>query len=867
MPRARIPSPICVALLMACLLCARCGTPVPAADAAAESAWEENAEVESTVPFSCPGEWRWESTTDAGAPRGFLVSGSAGGGLALTARLDDGSFDLVDLRWDTRLIRVHVAAEVLEGDASRLATSLGRPLTCSAADEADGLAVTCSGDTDAGLAFKWRFLVPCGSQGRLLYLRTRFSNTTGDPVTLRRAFPFRTASADGGALVLGQDPSRALVLQNGSDERVDYYVALQPAALPLTDWRKNALVLGRSSYSTGNALVYDPASGAPFLVGFTALDWAIPLLAVAGDPQAGPGEDGRVPLALLQGEARFPKPTDLPPGDSLGGGEAVFVLARDTPFDTLEAYADAIAARHAIHLPPLPLSGWDSWYTPRVTDIDEGYIWTNSFALQSLFGDWGLASQQCDMGWQDNWGDWNAAEAFPSGMAALAASIRFWGLTPELWVAPFSADEASQAWQAHPDWFVAKDMYGKVLMDPTQHAFDLGRPDVLEHLGGIARRIRDWGFGSVKMDFAYYALLSDRPADHARTPVRLYRDAVKAFRAELGPEVHFTNIAMAFPNYGLVDGFRMGLDTWPCWEGGAGCEHAAAGLGAQGVKPMVRMAARRYWLNGRVWWNHQDQVFVRDLAQGQVRAWFTLAAMAGGMVSLGEDVTAMPPAEADYYRRILPLSSLTARPLDLFEREFPEVWVMRQDDPPGVVVALFHWGSNRDLTHIPFADRPGDQPVTHRLELEHLGLGGAESPYVAYDFWSGEVLGGQGAIQLEVPPHSVRVLRLARGVEGAPYPMGFLATDRHVLMGPGVVDQVSWQQSTQELYARVRTVPGLTQRLLFQANPDPSALFAEPTVSGVPDATWRWLQDGVLEVTLTGRDGEWHGVHVPQGTK
>jgi hypothetical protein len=757
---------------------------------------------------------------------------------------------LVDLIGWAQMDGLQAAVEIVDAAGAHVVGTHGTPFSCQAEVGEDGCPATalrCTQTLPPGIEVTWRIDVTATFRIRVT---STFRNTSAAAVTVRRVFPFlanpETAPTP---LIPASAPWR--VLQNGTDEFVDYYVNLIPATTPLTDWTRNALLLGgTSSYSSGSALLFDPEGGASALVGFAGPEWAVPLVAVGRE-----GDGGHVDH--LSAELRFPKPTELPPGAELSGGTALFYLSESTPFDALEAYADDLAAYHDVHLPALPQSGWDSWYTPRGTDLDQAYIAENAAALARLFGPWGLASQQIDWGWQDNWGDWNANDRFPAGLAAAAASIADDGLKPELWIAPFSANSESDVWKEHPDWFAAKDTYGKVLAGEDQHPFDLAKPEVLLHLRSLGRRVADWGFESVKMDFGYYALLTDRPADWQATPTRLYRDGLRAFREGVGKDPYFINIAMAVQNYGLVDALRIGLDTWPCWEGGAACEHNAGGMGAQGVKPMVRMTARRYWLNGRVWWNHNDQVFVRDLSLDEQRAWATLAAVAGGMISLGEDATTLTEYQADVYRRILPLSNLTGRPLDLFEREFPEVWVQRQEEPPGAVVALFNWGTNTDLTTLPYTARP-EGLVTHAVDLAALGLGAGTC--LAHEFWTQETTTVKGTLAATVPPHSVRVYRVIPQAPGQ-----LVGTDRHVLMGPGVVRDVRVVEDTGPdgeaqwaIEADVRVAPGVPMRTwwLPAGTTEPTGCVA--TLSGVTGLHGSWdCVTGLCDVGFVGAASGW----------
>lgn len=725
-----------------------------------------------------------------------------------------GTFSVRDLVHGTRLEHLFSALQVDAGGGFVTDGIRGNALECTeSGSDVDQVVLECVGHTSSSVEVSLRFQSRA-QRPEVLGLSVVFRNVSGGPLSVRQVWPFLGAAAEGSTLLFGSDPARCRVLQNGSDELVDFYVDVVPANKPLLPPEATILLNPYSSYSNGDALLYDLDSGASLLAGFTRLDWAVPLISVAGSKEPPDAVEGRIPLSQVAGSARFAEPVKLSAGKSIDGGTAVLVLGASTPFDALETYADEVALQQDIHLPQAPLSGWDSWYTGVGSDISQEFIQANAEGLSDLFLDHGLSSMQVDSGWEDMWGDWNAGSSFPSGMGSLAAYIRERGLTPEIWIAPLSADESSEFYQQHEDWFMPKGMYGQLLIPKEQHALDLSKAEVLARVEELAERVKGWGFGSVKMDFAYYALMSDTKPDVAKTAVALYRNAVKVFRETLGPEVYLTNIAMVFPNYGLVDGFRIGLDDWPCWDGG-GCGKYPAGKGinAQGVKPAVRMAARRYWMNGRIWWNHHDQVFFRDLTGDEARAFLTYAALSGGMLSLGETTDSLTPEHASLFRLLVPLTGLTARPLDLFAREYPEVWHLRirSSDETADLVGLFHWGSNRDLSVLPYAERADGDTVTHSVPLASLGLDPSHA-YVAHEFWTGQTLAVEdGVLSTQLAPHTVKLFKL---VDRALAPV-FLATDRHLLMGPGIVTAVERDDAEHTLNATVRVVGGFPQTLRF----------------------------------------------------
>jgi hypothetical protein len=808
------------------------------------------------------GESVGDSGTDASADAGgggVLVSEDGG---ILTARTtaielaidrEKGTFDIRDLVWKTEINRVHMAVELPAESGPRAYTTIGKKFPCTVDGAGAKAVITCTGDTASGFSVKAVLSLNAAKPGVLGY-ESEFENKSSNPVTIRKIYPFRSSTSNGGSFFIGNDPSRVRILQNGTDEVVDFFPNMLPGDTALTDPEGNALLQGKSSYSSGNSIAFDLETGASLLAGFTDFEWAIPLVAMAGDKTRSKTAGNRNSMTDLWGEARYPWNVAIPAGKKLSGGTAVIVAGAATPHDALESYADEVALRKSIKLPAAPMSGWDSWYT-HGPDTEQ-YMRDNADSLAALFGPFGLSSMQLDSGWQDTWGDWNAASSFPSGMKSTSDYIKNLGLKPEIWMAPLSVKSDSAFYKVHPDWYMPKNDYGKVLVSKDNNPFDLSNPGVIERIKELGGRLKDWGYQSVKMDFAYYTLVTVIPADPDKTNVSLYRAAVKAFHEALGPEPYFINIAMCYPNYGLVDAFRIGLDTWPCWSATkSDCsDEGARGISAVGIKPATINAARRYWMNGRIWWNHNDQIFFRTLTQDEIKSWVTMALVSGGMISLGDNTVGMTPEQGEPYRKILPLTGLTARPVDLFKREVPEVWHLKTAEPGEAdVVALFNWGDNLDFSVNPYVERKDGAPVTHVIDFATLGMD-PSSEYVAWEFWTGKFQElKDGNLTSEVPPHSTRIYRMIKKTSVPSY----LATDRHVTMGPAIVKSAVYDMATGKLTGQVRTAPGYAQKLYFWIPSGYSA--TSPKVEGASDAKGASAGESVYAVSFTGADSAFHG--------
>ncbi|MFC1889747.1 hypothetical protein ACFL4G_08335, partial [Thermodesulfobacteriota bacterium] len=273
----------------------------------------------------------------------------------------------------------------------------------------------------------------------------------------------------------------------------------------------------------------------------------------------------------------------------------------------------------------------------------------------------------------------------------------------------------------------------------------------------------------------------------------------------LGPDVFFLTVSVMGPNYGIVDGDRIELDTMPAWDGEDVGEFGdLSEFGNYGIKPSVRTIERRYFLHQRIWVNHPDLIFFRAHADPQYppltldesKALCQVVAYAGGIVKLGEKLVEMSADAIAATRTILPIYGASGRPIDLFRREFAEVWSLAVPGfpEPYHTLGLFNWGLNRDLTTTPFRDMDDVDREIH-FDFAEAGLD-TEAHYLAYEFWGERFLGDfTGSMTIEVPAHSALSVALREKL-GRPQ---FLGTNRHVLGGVKVIDRIDWDEEAGTL--------------------------------------------------------------------
>ena len=660
--------------------------------------------------------------------------------------------------------------------------------------------------------------------------RLGVDNTTDNPIALAKAAPLETRwDADGG-LFLGQAPSEHRILENGSYAALDFIAMVHPGDIE-QDMGYANLAPGAwegHSVSTGNHAVTDlgcdgddaPGSCA-WVAGALSFETSAPVIQISHNANIAPtSTDGRLGFHYFSGEAAWlPDPKPLAPGEYLDS-EWFYVhpVAGDAA-EGLEQYAEVTAA--AIGTVPwhrreegrrVP-NGWNSWSGSGGTGgygtgIGEAETLENLDVMATELRDWGIDWFQFDDGYEPYYGDWYdwVEEKFPSGPEGLSQAIRDRGFKPGLWMAPFTADLDSQLYAEHPDWFAEPVPLGVAVVG-DQGILDLSHPEVHQYLDELFTTFVDeWGFEWLKLDFGYLAMFGHDFYEADYTREEAWRSSMEVIRAALGEETFFLIIGQLGINLGLADGGRLTLDTMPVWEHEPG---QTMMIEEAGLKPSLRTFTRRWYFQDRTWVNHPDLFFFRSntvdeswprVTFTEARTFATAIALTGGIVKLGDRLVDLDGDAINVIRTMIPIYPTGARPLDVFEREFPEVYLQTIDAPlDGYgesyhLLGLFHWGENTDLTTNPYQEmaETGEDRV-HSVDLEAQGLTGK---YLAYEFWTGEFLGQKsGVFQAAVPAHDCRIVALRPPLE---HPQ-FLGWNRQVSMGGTVLGEVSWDEDERQL--------------------------------------------------------------------
>jgi alpha-galactosidase len=373
-----------------------------------------------------------------------------------------------------------------------------------------------------------------------------------------------------------------------------------------------------------------------------------------------------------------------------------------------------------------PPAGWCSWYCfgPRVTarqvldNLD--FIAKNSPGLKYI---------QIDDGYQPAMGDWlETGAAFGGNVQGVLKEIRARGFEPAIWVAPFVAEEKSNIFQQHPDWFVKDDEGTPLRSDKVTfggwrrgpwYVLDGTHPQVQKHYENLFRTMRrEWGCTYFKLDANFWgAIHKGRFHEPAATRVQAYRRGMEAILR--GAEDAFV-LGCNHPiwaSLGLIHGSRSSNDIKRTWER---------------VATTARQNLLRNWQNGRLWWNDPDAVVLTgELSEEAFRFHATAIYATGGMILSGDDLTKISADKLAMLRKLQPPTGKAARFVD----DSLRVGTIKL--PGKEVFCLFNWG---------------DAPRT-----VSFGLSRARR---ITDFWSGEDLGRHSSVFTidQMPAHSARLL-------------------------------------------------------------------------------------------------------------
>jgi hypothetical protein len=136
------------------------------------------------------------------------------------------------------------------------------------------------------------------------------------------------------------------------------------------------------------------------------------------------------------------------------------------------------------------------------------------------------------------------------------------------------------------------------------------------------------------------------------------------------------------------------------------------------------------------------------LTPAEIQSSLTTAGLLGGLVISSDDLTRLSDERAALIALLTPILSPGARPLDLLEREMPELYDLVANSPAGSyhAAAVFNWK---------------DSPANRVLNLARLGLTPGRTFHL-FDFWNRAYrqIAEPEVVLQNIAPHGCRLLRI-----------------------------------------------------------------------------------------------------------
>jgi alpha-galactosidase len=594
-------------------------------------------------------------------------------------------------------------------------------------------------------------------------LRATVVNSTGRPVQVEA---IRLVAASDGAVVdLGGTATADRVLSDSFSE--------DRPAMRIHDLGRIGHGMARA---VGSQLIYNRDSHASLFIGALTSKRFLTILrlevaATAGTPRITGYEvdsTGTTELeednSLQDAPARDRVTLSLPvaPGGRLHSETLALSVADDYHLQ-LQTYGALIRRIHHARVAAPPLMGWWSW-TAYYFGLDSGAALTNAAWEAQHLKSFGYDLFHIDEGYQYARGDYISPNAtlFPHGLNRLEYAIHGLGLTPGIWTAPFEVSARSWVYRRHPDWLV-KNASGKPIRIGTVvdgkdqlYVLDVTNPGAQAYLRKTYRTlVRQWGIHYIKLDFmddsaieGYYYKPHTTAMEAQRTGLAIIRDAV-------GPDVYLDKDGSAMLNpVGYVDYGRISQDTGHSF---GASRDAATGIAARYymdrnyfVSDPDAFTVSRQRITDQTW-HEGKQPLTLDEAQVSI----ALAAVAGGMLEIGDNLTSLEGAPRRLAlienRDLIDMVRLgkPSVPEDLMsysaaDRQ-PSVFFLRESARQSILT-VFNWTGHE--TH-------------HDIKLADLGLRTGDAYRVTDVMTPGRAADAHaGVIRLDLSPRSVRVLKV-----------------------------------------------------------------------------------------------------------
>ncbi len=432
----------------------------------------------------------------------------------------------------------------------------------------------------------------------------------------------------------------------------------------------------------------------------------------------------------------------------------------------LATYGGLIRELHHARVNAPSFAGWWSW-TAYYFGLNQDTALTNANWLAENLKSIGFNFFHIDEGYQYARGEYATPDAnlFPNGMNAVAGKIRALGLVPGVWTAPFEVSERSWVYENHKDWLVhnaagqpihAGWVIGEDPPLDALYVLDCTQPGAQDYLRKTYTSLtREWGFRYIKLDFMDDTAIEGIYYRPNTTALEAQRIGLQVIRDTVGDNVLLDKDGSPMLNpVGIVDTGRTSVDTGHTFEAS---REAAPGIAA------------RYYMNRNFYVSDPDAFTVsrqivseqewhggkRPLTLDEAKVSIALAAIAGGMYEIGDD---LPTLGADPDRvalvknqDLLNMSRLgrASVPLDLMsytqQDGMPSIFLLKESKRQAILT-VFNWT---------------EKPTEHSFDLAGtLGLPLHGHTQVLDVFGSDVARENLDTLAFQLPPHSVKVLKI-----------------------------------------------------------------------------------------------------------
>lgn len=486
--------------------------------------------------------------------------------------------------------------------------------------------------------------------------------------------------------------------------------------------------------------------------------------------------------------------------------DPLFISLADNSLMEMERFAQLSAEENQVKLWPENRAVWCTWYAgwnrERMYDYKDGIAQGVSDNLplvkKHFLSRGGNTMRICD----DHiaYGDWNdTTQAFPQGLTNAAEEIRDQGLIPGVWYPTYWASTGSQIFENHPEWmarepdgspYILKSEFQNRsrLEEPYQFSvFDTSIPEVQDYFEEVASRWRQRGFRYVTNDFLAFATAPDHYHDPTFSKAQVLRAGLEAVKRGLGDNVFYRTIGGQFGTVtGLSHDVRIGGDS-------------------HGDRPFAYHRTGAVWFyNHRTWINDPSAIIfmrygeLRDVEWNKM--WVSWIALAGTVMTYGEQLEDLPEEYIDIYKRVFPPLKVAGRPLDLWENQPYTLWGMQPelDDPEYCLFGIFdlYGKGQRQVTlnlDEVFARSVGPASVDNTT--------GMPSRYLLWDYWNSTLVESEAhELAMDMPEKSCRLFALRKHT-GVPQLLG---TNGHFSMGALETEAVAWDANSNQLTAQVK---------------------------------------------------------------